>query len=118
MVALGDHLNVHGRPRTTCRLCGECDIGCNYGSKNSLDYNYLSEAKRLGADTVKLVVFVGVMAALGVQAQATEPAAADLFEREHPGVPVYTAALDRELNENAFILPGLGDAGDRLYGTK
>jgi uracil phosphoribosyltransferase len=36
---------------------------------------------------------------------------------EHPDVPVYTAALDRELNENKFILPGLGDAGDRLYGT-
>lgn len=36
---------------------------------------------------------------------------------EHPDVLVFTAALDRELNENAYILPGLGDAGDRLYGT-
>ena len=36
---------------------------------------------------------------------------------EHPDVPVYSAALDRELNANAFILPGLGDAGDRLFGT-
>ncbi len=44
------HPNLHGRTRYTCRLCGECDIGCNYGSKNTLDYNYLSEAKRLGAD--------------------------------------------------------------------
>jgi cholesterol oxidase len=35
--------------RSTCRLCGECDIGCNYGSKNTLDYNYISEAHRLGA---------------------------------------------------------------------
>jgi cholesterol oxidase len=42
--------NMHGRTRVTCRLCGECDIGCNYGSKNTLDYNYLSEAKRLGAE--------------------------------------------------------------------
>lgn len=45
-----EHGNLHGRTRYTCRLCGECDIGCNYGSKNTLDYNYLSEAKRLGAD--------------------------------------------------------------------
>lgn len=37
--------NLHGRTRYTCRLCGECDIGCNYGSKNTLDYNYLSRAK-------------------------------------------------------------------------
>jgi cholesterol oxidase len=42
--------NMHGRTRLTCRLCGECDIGCNYGSKNTLDYNYLSEAQRLGAE--------------------------------------------------------------------
>jgi uracil phosphoribosyltransferase len=35
----------------------------------------------------------------------------------HPDVPVFTAALDRELNEHAYILPGLGDAGDRLFGT-
>lgn len=36
---------------------------------------------------------------------------------DHPDVPVYTAALDRELDENGFIRPGLGDAGDRLFGT-
>jgi uracil phosphoribosyltransferase len=36
---------------------------------------------------------------------------------EHPEIPVYTAQLDRELNENGYILPGLGDAGDRTFGT-
>jgi cholesterol oxidase len=38
--------NLHGLPRSTCRLCAECDIGCNYGSKNTLDYTYLSAAVR------------------------------------------------------------------------
>lgn len=42
--------NLHGTGRTTCRLCGECDIGCNYGSKNTLDHNYLSAAADRGAD--------------------------------------------------------------------
>lgn len=42
--------NLHGRTRTTCQLCGECDVGCNYGSKNTLDYNYLSHAKHFGAE--------------------------------------------------------------------
>ena len=37
---------------------------------------------------------------------------------EHPDVPIYSAALDRELNSHGYILPGLGDAGDRLFGTK
>ncbi|MCQ0010614.1 GMC family oxidoreductase [Actinomadura madurae] len=42
--------NVHGVPRRTCRLCGECDIGCNEGAKNSLDHTYLSAAAHHGAD--------------------------------------------------------------------
>ncbi|MFC7733342.1 GMC oxidoreductase [Actinomadura keratinilytica] len=42
--------NVHGVPRRTCRLCGECDIGCNDGAKNSLDHTYLSAAAFHGAD--------------------------------------------------------------------
>lgn len=44
------HRNLHDRTRYTCRLCGECDAGCNYGAKNSLDFTYLSEARRLGAE--------------------------------------------------------------------
>lgn len=40
------------------------------------------------------------------------------FHEEHPDVPVYTAAIDTHLNEKGYIVPGLGDAGDRLYGTK
>ncbi len=42
--------NLHGRPRITCVLCGECDLGCNYGSKNTLDHTYLSAAAHHGAD--------------------------------------------------------------------
>jgi cholesterol oxidase len=42
--------NLHEVPRATCRLCGECNIGCNDGSKNSLDHTYLSAAKHHGAD--------------------------------------------------------------------
>jgi len=42
---------------------------------------------------------------------------AERVSNEHPEVGLYTAAVDPELDENAFIVPGLGDAGDRLYGT-
>ncbi len=47
------HPNLHNAPRQTCQLCGECDIGCNYGSKNTLDFNYLSEAERTGNIEIK-----------------------------------------------------------------
>ncbi|AHE65669.1 uracil phosphoribosyltransferase [Legionella oakridgensis ATCC 33761 = DSM 21215] len=40
------------------------------------------------------------------------------FHETHPDVTVYTAAVDEKLNEHGYILPGLGDAGDRIYGTK
>jgi len=40
------------------------------------------------------------------------------FQEAHPDVPIYTAAVDRELNDHGYILPGLGDAGDRIYGTR
>lgn len=46
------------------------------------------------------------------------PEGIEKFHSVHPDVPIYTAAIDRQLNEKGYILPGLGDAGDRLYGTK
>ncbi|MEA2273070.1 MAG: cholesterol oxidase [Solirubrobacteraceae bacterium] len=45
-----DRPNLHGRTRLSCLLVGECDIGCNYGAKNTLDYNYLTAAWHDGAD--------------------------------------------------------------------
>ncbi len=39
-------------------------------------------------------------------------------QQPHPDVPIYTAAIDRQLNDHGYILPGLGDAGDRMFGTK
>ena len=46
------------------------------------------------------------------------PEGIDAFHETHPDVPIYTAAIDQGLNDKAYIVPGLGDAGDRMYGTK
>jgi uracil phosphoribosyltransferase len=62
--------------------------------------------KRAGARSLRLLCIVA--APEGVQKML----------EAHPDVPVYTAALDRELNQHGYILPGLGDAGDRLFGTR
>ena len=40
------------------------------------------------------------------------------FHRQHPDVAIYTGCIDRELDDHGYIRPGLGDAGDRIYGTK
>ena len=65
----------------------------------------LHQLKRAGATHLELVCLVA--APVGVAA----------VETEHPEVPIWTAAVDRELDENAYIRPGLGDAGDRVFGT-
>ncbi|HSG13557.1 MAG TPA: uracil phosphoribosyltransferase [Gaiellaceae bacterium] len=62
--------------------------------------------KRSGATSVRLIALIA--APEGIQRVHTE----------HPDVRIVVAAVDRELNEHGYILPGLGDAGDRLYGTK
>ncbi len=46
------------------------------------------------------------------------PEGVKTLQNAHPDVPIYTAAIDRELNSHGYILPGLGDAGDRIFGTK
>ncbi len=46
------------------------------------------------------------------------PEGVNTLQKHHPDVPIFTAALDVKLNESGYILPGLGDAGDRLFGTK
>jgi uracil phosphoribosyltransferase len=45
------------------------------------------------------------------------PEGVDAYSKAHPDVPIYTAGIDRQLNEKGYILPGLGDAGDRIFGT-
>lgn len=62
--------------------------------------------KNAGAKHIRLVCLVAA------------PEGVALVQQEHPDVDIYCAALDEKLNPNAYIVPGLGDAGDRLYGTK
>jgi uracil phosphoribosyltransferase len=61
--------------------------------------------KRWGARTIKYLGLIGA------------PEGVARLHADHPDVPIYLAALDERLNENGYILPGLGDAGDRQFGT-
>ncbi len=66
----------------------------------------LAALKKRGCTNVRLMCLVGV------------PEGVERVQREHPDVDIYLAALDSHLNEAAYIVPGLGDAGDRIFGTK
>lgn len=65
----------------------------------------VSFLKKAGVTSMKFVCLVAA------------PEGIDALHRAHPEIPIYCAAIDRELNEKGYILPGLGDAGDRIFGT-
>jgi uracil phosphoribosyltransferase len=62
-------------------------------------------------------ILAGDPASLRLVCVVAAPEGVRAMEEAHPEVPIFAAALDRELNDKAYILPGLGDFGDRLYGT-
>ncbi len=66
----------------------------------------IDSLKKRGAKKIKLVCLVGV------------PEGVKRIEEDHPDVDIILAALDEKLNEKGYIVPGLGDAGDRIFGTK
>ena len=66
----------------------------------------ISRLKEEGVQKIKLLCVVAA------------PEGINLIEKDHPDVQIYCATVDRTLNETAYILPGLGEAGDRVYGTK
>ena len=61
--------------------------------------------KKHGGVNINLICIIGA------------PEGVKNFKEKFPEIPLYLASLDRELNENAYICPGLGDAGDRIFGT-
>jgi uracil phosphoribosyltransferase len=72
-------------------------------------HSAIAAVERLKEAGAKQIKFVCLLAA---------PEGIDAFTSAHPDVPIFTAAIDRELNDHGYIMPGLGDAGDRIYGTK
>jgi len=66
----------------------------------------IESLKKRGAKSIKLMCIVAA------------PEGVELIQRNHPDVDIYLSALDDGLNEKSYIVPGLGDAGDRLFGTK
>ena len=66
----------------------------------------LTMLKERGCTNIRLMCLVGA------------PEGIARVQKEHPDVDIYVAAVDEKLNENAYIIPGLGDAGDRIFGTK
>src|SRR5699024_10731448 len=68
--------------------------------------NAINSIKKRGAKNIKLMCLIAA------------PEGVEVIQKEHPDVDIYLGAIDDHLDENGYIIPGLGDAGDRLFGTK
>lgn len=66
----------------------------------------IDRLKELGTGSLRLLCLIGA------------PEGVEVMQERHPDVPIWLAALDSHLDDHAYIVPGLGDAGDRIYGTK
>ena len=90
-------------PDTLERDCFILDPMLATGGSAAAAAQYLKEA---GARTIKLLCILSA------------PPGVEKMEREHPDVDIFTCAVDSHLNSHGYIVPGLGDAGDRIFGTK
>ncbi len=92
-------------PEIEDRIFIVCDpmIGTGYSAAHAV--NVLKQ-RGVAADRIRFVALVAA------------PEGVATYQQQHPDVPLYVGALDAHLNDHAYIVPGLGDAGDRLFGTK
>ena len=112
-VGMSDGLDEHHRPveylvrlpdleDRTFILCDPM-VATGYSAVHAIDV-----MKKRGVPDEN-ILFLALVAA---------PEGVEVFQKAHPGVKLFVASLDSHLDDNAYIIPGLGDAGDRLFGTK
>ena len=115
--ARGGHVGLYRDPKTLVpieyylklpekiedRLCIAVDPMLATGN------SAIAAVQRIKDAGAKRIKFVCLLAA---------PEGIEAFSGSHPDIPIFTAAIDRELDDHGYIMPGLGDAGDRMYGTK
>ncbi len=92
-------------PNVTDRLFIICDpmLATGYSAAHAVD---VLKARGVPGESIRFLALVSA------------PEGIEVMQKLHPDVEIYVASLDERLDENAYIVPGLGDAGDRLFGTK
>ena len=110
------HIGLYREPKTLAAIEYYFKMPLNMSSKNAIvvdpmlatGYSAIAAVNRIKEMNPKSLKFICLLAA---------PEGIEAFHLEHPDVPLYTAAIDEGLDEKKYIVPGLGDAGDRMFGT-
>jgi len=115
--ARGGHVGLYRDPATLQPITYYCKLPGDIGARTVIVVDPMLATGGSAADAVAKVKAEGARD-VRFQALIAAPEGVATFRKAHPDTPVFTGALDEKLNEYGYIVPGLGDAGDRLFGTK
>jgi uracil phosphoribosyltransferase len=111
------HVGLYRDPRTLSAVEYYCKLPTDIAQREAVVLDPMLATGHSAVAAVTRVKELGARAVRYVCLLAAPEGVAELT-REHPDVPIVTAAIDERLNDHGYIVPGLGDAGDRIYGTK
>ena len=116
-VARVGHIGLYRDPETHLPVEYYCKLPPNIQNRLVIVVDPMLATGGSASDALKMLKDKGCTD-IRLMCLVAAPEGVAKVERDHPDVPIFTAALDEKLNDHAYIVPGLGDAGDRLFGTK
>jgi uracil phosphoribosyltransferase len=111
------HIGLYRDPATLMPITYYCKLPEDIGARTTVVVDPMLATGGSAADAVAKVKAEGAKD-VRFLALLAAPEGVETFRKAHADVPIFTGALDERLNEHGYIVPGLGDAGDRLFGTK
>ncbi len=111
------HIGLYRDPETTLPVTYYCKLPCDIAERIAIIIDPMLATGGSAVAAIDLLKNAGVKNIKMMNIVAAPEGVTAVLEA-HPDVQIYAAALDRELNSHSYILPGLGDAGDRIFGTK
>ncbi len=117
-VAKVGHIGLYRDPETHLPVEYYCKLPADIEDRMVIVVDPMLATGGSAIDAIKLLRQHGCHGTIRMMCLVAAPEGVEKFREECPDVDLYTAALDERLNEHAYIVPGLGDAGDRIFGTK
>ncbi|MCQ2385149.1 MAG: uracil phosphoribosyltransferase, partial [Clostridia bacterium] len=116
-VARVGHIGMYRNPETHLPVEYYCKLPCDIEDRLVILVDPMLATGGSASDALNLLKKKGCKH-VKMMCLVAAPEGVKKLQKDHPDVDIYAAALDDRLNENAYIVPGLGDAGDRIFGTK
>ena len=111
------HIGLYRDPVTLAPVSYYCKLPTDTASRDMIVVDPMLATGGSAAEGIRIVKEAGCRT-IRLMCLVAAPEGLKALHEQHPDVPIFTAAIDSHLNEHGYIVPGLGDAGDRIFGTK